>query len=99
MALLIKADGTEETIVPAGDNGRVTYDQVRELIGGGYVEHVDTDPARARGFSHIWLDEEGKMKRFPLNEEATRLSVYTMPGDMLVGDVLFCTDEENMGDE
>lgn len=99
MALLIKADGTEETIVPAGDNGRLTYDQIREAIGGGYVEHVETDPERAQGFSHIWLDEEGKMKGFPLNEKATLLSFYTMPGDMLVGDVLFCTDEENMSDE
>jgi len=99
MALLIKADGTEETIIPAGDNGHLTYDQIRKAIGGGYVEHVETDPEQAQGFRHIYMDEEGKLKSFPLNEKATMMSAYTMPGDMLVGDVLFCTDEENMGDE
>lgn len=96
MALLIKADGTEETILPAGDDGHLTYDQIRKAIGGGYVEHVETDPDQAKGFRHIYMDEEGKLKRFPVNERATELSVWTAPGDMLVGDVIFCTDEEDM---
>lgn len=96
MALLIKADGTEETILPAGDDGHLTYDQIRKAIGGGWVEHVETDPARSKGFCHIYLDEEGKLKRLPINERATEMSAWTAAGDMLVGDVLFCTNEEDM---
>ena len=96
MALLIKADGTEETIVPAGDDGHLTYDQIRAAIGGGWVEHIGVAPAVAHGNQHAYMDEEGKFKQFPPNEEATRLSTYTMSDDTLVGDVLFCTDEEDM---
>jgi len=98
VALLIKADGTEEQITPAGDNGRLTYDQIRKLIGGGYVEHVQTDPDKAQGNGHVYLDEEGKLKGFPHNAKATKMSVYTQPGDVLVGDVLFCTTAEDMSD-
>jgi len=96
MALLIKADGTEIAVVPEGEGRRLTYAQVREAIGGGYVEAVATDPAKADGYSHIYLDEEGKLKRLPANAKATAMSNYTMPGDVLCGDVLFCTSEEDL---
>lgn len=95
MALLIKSDGSRETIRGERD-GKLTYEQIRKAIGGGYVEHVETDPAQAEGYTHVYLDEEGKLKSFPPNPEATKLSVFTMPNDTLVGDVLFCTDAENM---
>lgn len=96
MAKLIKADGTTVDITPAGDDGHLTYDQIREAIGGGYLEHVAVDPAVTGGFSSAWLDEEGKMKALPYNENATVMSTYTSPMDMLCGDVLFCTAEEDL---
>jgi len=94
MALLIKSDGTREEITGAGPDGSIAWDQIKKAIGGGYVEHVVTDPDRAEGYSHIWLDEEGKNKGFPRNAAATALSVYTAWDDILSGDVLFCTEEE-----
>lgn len=97
MALLIKANGTVQEVKPAGEDGRLTYDQIRECIGGGWIEHVETDPERARGNSHVYCDEEGKLKNLPENMVATLMSAYTMPGDVLCGDVLFCTAEEDMG--
>ena len=96
MAYLVKADGTTEIIEGEGDDGHLTYDQIRKLIGGGYVEHVETDPKQAMGCRHIYLDEEGKLKNFPPNVKATEMSVFTQAGDTLVGDVVFCTDDEDM---
>lgn len=96
MALLVKADGTEEGVTPDGEDGHLTYDQVRALIGGGYVQHLAIDPEVANGCAHAYMDEEGKLKQFSLNKKATELSTYTMPGDTLCGDVLFCHDAEDM---
>lgn len=96
MALIVKADGSREELKGAGEGGRVTYEQIRAAIGGGYVEHVDTKPEKAEGHSHIYMDEEGKYKDFPINVEATTMSAFTQPGDFLVGDVVFCTDAEDM---
>lgn len=94
MALLIKADGTKEIIIPTGPNGELTYDEIRKAIGGGWVEHIEVDPDVAEGCSHAYMDEEGKIKRLPANRKATEMSTYTMAGDVLCGDVLFCTDAE-----
>lgn len=99
MALLIKADGTEEQITPAGEDGHVTYDQVQSLVttgDNGLVQHIILDPKEARGFRHAWMDEEGKLKKLPMNKKATKMSTYTLPDDTLCGDILFCTDEEDM---
>lgn len=96
MALLIKSNGDEEHIEPVGPDGHLTYDQVRACIGGGFVEHIEVDPAAARGNNHAYLDEEGKIKRLPPNEKATAMSTYTMLTDVLCGNVLLCTDEEDM---
>ncbi|MHC4621181.1 MAG: DUF3846 domain-containing protein [Planctomycetota bacterium] len=98
MALLVKADGTREEVAGAGPDGRVTWEQIKEAIGGGMVEHIDTDPAKAEGYAHMWFDEEGKMKSFPENPEATKLSAWTAACDVLVGDVLLCTEEDNLGE-
>ena len=98
MALLIKPDGSHEELTPAGKNGRLTYDQIRAAIGGGYVQHIETDP-EATGYAHMYMDEEGKLKKFPPNWEATKLSTYTMPHDVLVGNVVVCNDAEDMRSE
>jgi hypothetical protein len=96
MALLVKANGIHEEIKGEGPDGHLTYKQVRSLVGGGLVEHVETDPKKAQGYSHIYLDEEGKLKGFQPNLPATLMSAFTRPSDVLVGDVVFCTDEEDM---
>lgn len=95
MALHIKADGTKETIVGTGENGTIEWAQIKAAIGGGYVEHVTCDPDKTGGYSHIYLDENGKFGDAKPNREATKMSTHTAHGDVIVGDVLFCTEEEN----
>ena len=89
MALLIKADGTRVEIKGEKKNGALTWEQVTSAIGGGYVQMVACDPKITGGYNRYYCDEEGKLKLFPPNLEATKLSTYTMPGDVLVGDILF----------
>ena len=89
MGLLIRADGTRIEIKGTGERGTVVWDQIKEAIGGGFVQMFECDPAVAEGHDTVCCDEEGKLKAFSPNPEATKLSTYTMPGDTLVGDILF----------
>lgn len=98
MALLIKPDGSHEELTPAGEDDRLTYDQIRAAIGGGYVQHIETD-AESTGYAHMYMDEEGKLKGMEPNWEATKLSVFTAPHDILVGNVVVCNDAEDMRSE
>jgi hypothetical protein len=79
--LLIRADGTEREV-----DGHLTLEALQHLVGG-YVQHVQLPDGR-----HIFVDEDGKMKRKPLNAKATALFY---PGwDHIVGDVLVLTEAE-----
>lgn len=90
MGLLIKADGTRTEIIGAKENGALSYEQLKQAVGGGFIEAVQCDPAATGGYDHFYCDEEGKLKGFPPNREATKLSTYTMLDDVVVGDVIFC---------
>jgi hypothetical protein len=90
MALIIKVDGTRVEVQGTKPNGALTYEQLKEAVGGGYIQAVACDPAVTGGYDHLYCDEEGKLKDFPINREATKLSTYTMPDDVLVGDIIFC---------
>ncbi|MAG67107.1 MAG: hypothetical protein CMK74_14795 [Pseudomonadales bacterium] len=94
MALLVKVDGTRETVEGEGDNGKLTYDQLKKAIGGGYLELVSCDPAMTEGHVAFYCDEEGKLKHFLPNEKATMWSTYTAPNDVVCGDVIFLKPEE-----
>lgn len=96
MAKIIKVDGTELELKGAGEGGAVTYEQLREAIGG-WVELVRCDP-EVTGFTHFYCDEEGKLKGLPANPKATEMSTYTMPTDIVCGDVVFCTGDEEGND-
>lgn len=91
MGLLIKVDGTRSEVKGNKPNGALSYEQLKAAVGGGYIEAVQCDPAVTGGYDHYYCDEEGKLKDFPPNREATKLSTYTMPDDVVVGDVIFCT--------
>lgn len=90
MALIIKVDGTRQEVKGTKENGALTYEQLKDAIGGGFIQAVGCDPKVTGGYDHYYCDEEGKLKNFPFNHEATKLSTYTMPDDVLVGDVIFC---------
>lgn len=102
MGQWIKADGTTTEVSPK--NGK-DYElaEMREYIGGGYIEIVNIFPGK-----YMVIDEEGKMKHksLRLNKEATKLYRQATPfafiepnegddlGLTIVGDVLVCGVEE-----
>jgi len=82
-ACIIKTNGTITEAKPK--NGKdFQLDELKEAIGGGYIEVVrTTDDSMI-----MVLDEEGKLKRMPVNPVATAL--YPNLADIIVGDVLVC---------
>jgi hypothetical protein len=92
MALIVRIDGTKEEIAGNGGASCITAEQIKEVIGGGFFQVVPCDPAATGGYNHFYCDEEGKLKGFAFNREATRMSTLTASDDNIVGDVLFCKD-------
>ena len=85
MTEIIRVDGTREEYLPA--NGRhYTLEEMQKAIGGGWIEIVHTMDGRL-----MVIDEEGKLKGFPVNPVASALYVYG-DQDPIVGDVLVCED-------
>jgi predicted RNA-binding Zn-ribbon protein involved in translation (DUF1610 family) len=83
--LIVPADGATpllDTRIPPN------LESIRAAIGGGWIEGVGST---IDGDWHAYCDEEGKIKRLPLNERATRIAhVLGWPhGDVLVGTVIF----------
>jgi hypothetical protein len=69
MATLLRTDRSKETLQPV--NGiNWTLPELQTLVGG-YIEIVGTKDGR-----YLVIDEEGKLKRKPLNVEATKLYRY-----------------------
>lgn len=82
---IIRVNGTTEAYPPA--NGRhYTLEEMQKAIGGGWIEIVHTKDGRL-----MVLDEEGKLKGFPVNLVATALYIYGSQ-DPIVGDVLLCDE-------
>lgn len=85
-AKIIKADGTEETIVPA--NGTDFSLEEAQKVVGGLIEVVNRSDEMI-----IVCNEEGLFMDFDVNEKATELchkSEAISPGSFIVGDVLYC---------
>jgi len=89
MAMIIKVNGTVEHVVGEGESGELTYEQIREAIGGGFIERVMCNPEVTEGHDHFYCDAEGKLKSLPVNIKATELSTYTSQYDVVCGDVIF----------
>ena len=80
---IIRVDGTREEY-PPGNGKLFTLEEMQKAIGGGYIQIVHTKDGQL-----MVLDEEGKLKGFPVNPVATDLYVYG-DQDPIVGDVLVC---------
>lgn len=89
MAFLIRPDGTREEMPSP-----LRWNDIKEAIGGGFVQEVSCDPDVAHGCDVFYCDEEGKLKSFPPNPEATKLSTFTMHNDVLVGTIVFAKADE-----
>ena len=82
---IIHVDGTPEPY-PHANGKQYTPEELQKAIGGGYIEIVHTRDGRL-----MVIDEEGKLKGFPVNRVAAALYVYG-DRDPIVGDVLVCDD-------
>ena len=83
MAQIIKADGTKIDVEPK--NGRDFQLSELQKVVGGYIETVNTIDGRL-----MIVNDEGKLKGLPFNQEATKLIRY----DVIVGDVLVCSRKQ-----
>lgn len=93
MAKLIKADGTEMEVKPVGS--KWTLIELRAYVGG------DIEMMPGVSFK-MFMDEEGGLKRLPLNQKATKLVLESLKGKVLrytpriVGDVLLLDPGEKV---
>ena len=84
MAKIYKTNGEVLDIEPK--NGKDFSLEELQTVVGGYIEI-----AEMQGGEYMVINEEGKLKGLPFNENATELyqkKVYQ--GDFIVGDVLVC---------
>lgn len=92
MATIYKTDGTQAEVEPA--NG--TDFKLSELkpIVGGYVETVFFYDRKVKKV--MVVNEEGKLRKLPVNAEATRF-LMAIPGtlpDVIHGDALVCLSSQ-----
>ncbi len=81
--VIIRANGEVEERLPiTGEH--YTLEEMRDAIGGGWIEIVQTTDGRL-----MVLDEEGKLKGLPINLEATGRYLHG-DTDFICGDVLVC---------
>ena len=101
MATLIKTDGTTKQVKPA--NGRYFTLEEKQGFVGGLIEFIPT-----REGNWLTINEEGKLNGLPINRLATLMYKHSIVwkenehpafADIVVGDVLFLTDEEFMLEE
>lgn len=85
MAKIIKAHGEVLEIEPR--NGSDFQLEEMQAIVSGYIEIVYLKDGRL-----MVINEEGKLNNLAINWEATKL--YDNPYDVIVGDVLVCSDNE-----
>jgi hypothetical protein len=78
MATLQRADGTTEKVEPK-DGTTFSLEEMQALVGG-YIE-----PVFLPGDTMMLVDEEGRLKKRPVNEFASNLMFATIAGDVLFG--------------
>jgi len=92
MARLIKTDGTEEIVLPAGP--KWTFKELQKHVGG-YIEYMPSV-----GKLRMIMDEDGRMKGKPVNAKATKIVTECLTGralryqPVIVGDVLILDQGE-----
>lgn len=90
MAKFIKASGEKIDITPC--NKKMFELEEAQALVGGYIQIIHVGNDRVMVF-----DEEGKLKRKPVNQVATMIAKMhraIFPTDFIVGDVIYCKNEE-----
>ena len=88
MACVLHIDGTQTTVTPASPPA-FSLEELHALVGG-WIEVVYLPDGRL-----MVIDEEGKLKGYPRNEQATRLAAgRLMVSDYIAGTAVIVTLEE-----
>lgn len=93
VTMIVPADKSEPVRVREVE---YTLKHMQALVGGsiGLVPLVGCT---------AYCNEEGKINRLPYNERATELALHLgwepLPGDVLVGDVVFCGPADDEGND
>jgi hypothetical protein len=86
-AFLVAVDGTVTPLKP-GNGKSFTLDEVQALVGG-YVQLLAIQ--KKPFILYALMDEDGLLKRLPLNPEASRIATQKMGRDMImVGPIVIC---------
>jgi len=89
MALILRTDGTSETVTLPDGNDKLTA--LQGLVGG-WIEAITLDAWRT-----LIVNEEGKLHNLPVNELATAALHAADPIwrlDTILGDAVICTRDE-----
>lgn len=86
-----KIDKLELDEVDVPESGEIQLETLQEAVGG-LVQRVAIDRPGCQGLD-MWLNEEGKINRLPLNVLATWVSAICKYGDFIVGDALICAHD------
>lgn len=87
MVTLLRVEGTQEILTPP-EGGYWALEELQTMVGG-YIELTRTIDGR-----FLIIDEEGKLKKKPLNIQATKLYIHNRH-DVIVGTaILFDTKAE-----
>jgi hypothetical protein len=92
--IIIKTDGSEH--ITEYDEARVALKDLQDVVGG-YIEAVPYFEEYESELATMYCDEEGKLKGYPVNLEATKLWADAMNmdlediGDLLCGDCIIVT--------
>ena len=88
MAVVIRVDGTQEMIAPQSPPA-FALEELHALVGG-WIEVVYLPDGRL-----LVIDEEGKLKGYPRNEQATRLAAgRLLPSDSIAGTAVLVSLQE-----
>jgi hypothetical protein len=85
MALILKVDGTRQDIIPDNKDDSLSLEQLQAAVGG-YLEVV----AVPNSFNTLLVDEDGNMKKLPLNVEASKLAQRP-----IVGNAVLCINQNS----
>lgn len=90
MAKIIKTDGAEREVHPASRRG-FSVEELQEFCGG-YVKPITLHDGRV-----MYVNDLGTVYRMDVNAQATEIADEAgalEQGDIIVGDVLICSEED-----
>jgi hypothetical protein len=79
MAKIFRSDGTSENLDPLNGSKYISLKQMQEVVGG-YIEEIRVP----NSFNYLIVNEDGRMKKLPLNEKASTFAQRPIVGDAIL---------------